>query len=187
MTFGKEIKYNINWYKNTYPTGVSNVCSPLLFSSIFNTEFFIDRYSAKYKENTGVIINQENILIRDYFETISKRPCEQLNVIETNGKFTVSKETIADIWQDAPHKDEVYIYYLIILGNAGFHKVAVVQTHDKFYYVDSNNQTVFVYEQHELVNQFPYNRLTNLSVLVEPTTPEFVTYKKDDFLHIISE
>jgi len=186
MKFGKEIKYNSEWRAANYPELSPVTCSPLLFSTVFNDDYFIKKYSELYKDNKnpGIIINSENIILRDYLPMLGN---EQLNIIETNGKFTIPKETIIDLWEDTPDENHVYIYYLVVIGQSGFHKVALLQTRSQFYYIDTNNKTVFVYEQHELINQFPYNRLTNLSVLVNPAIPEFIAYKKENFLHIISE
>lgn len=195
MKFGKELKYHNKWYRERFgDNSRSNVCSPLLFSCLFDNEFFIQRYlSDAGIKSDGISTNQENWLLREFFLTKTQVPFEQYNVFETNGKFNISSEVIKDIWMEHPQeKDyaeygEAYLYMLNIVSPlGGFHKVALLQTIDKSLYFDSNQNTVLEYEHHELIEKFPYNKVNNISVMINPVTGEWMKFKISDFNHLIS-
>jgi hypothetical protein len=146
---------------------------------------------SKHIRTDGISINQENMFLRDFFNTKLEVPFEQYNCFEANGKYSISPNIIKDIWMEHPQeKDyseygELYIYYLGMLTANGFHKVAMIQTQDSCYYVDSNSDTVSIFENHEFIERFHYSKINNLSVLINPITGDWMKYKLEDFKHIV--
>ena len=110
------------------------------------------------------------------------------NVFETNAKFNIPKEILQDIWSDKPEGDNIYIYFLTIVGtNGGFHKCALIQDTDTFYYLDTSYHTVLEYDTVSFFEHFYYNKLVNLSVLANVKDNTFKDYKAQDFKHIVND
>lgn len=186
MEKGKELRYNHIWLKKKYGEQATNACSPLAFSILFDTEFFVEIFLDKIKSSIGISINQENIMLADYCSKINRSTFQQYNVFETNGKFSIPKDILLDLWGDSPDTlEECYVYFISVVTDSGWHKQCVIQTKDRFHLIDGNYNNILSYEKSEFLKAFYFNRLTNLSVLINQVDNSFVKYKISEFLHIL--
>lgn len=193
MKFGQELKFNYSWCQENIGGHIANVCSPLLFSCIFNTRFFIETYTKSNHNEDGISTNSENILLRDYCSMeYASELFEQYNVMETNGKFSIPKAILIDILSEKPTESdystygELYLYLMnVVTDRGGFHKVALIQTKELCYFIDTNNKCVLEYEHAEFLEKFFYNKITNLSVLLYPGSGSWMKHQLKNFAHII--
>lgn len=188
--FGKVITHNNTWYRSVNGQR-PNLCSALVLSSVFNTDSFVKRYEEVFESKDGISTLQENLLLSHYFNRSGEEGFEEnyqlLNVFETNAKFAIPKDILIDIWSDRPESDNIYIYFLNIVGTGGgFHKCALIQDKDTFYYLDPSYQTILEYDSAAFFEHFYYNKLVNLSVLASVKDNSFKEYKAVDFSHIVN-
>lgn len=187
MEYGKPIPYSFSHIQKIYGNQVRSICSPLVFSTIFNDVFFYERYISEYyaKNNgNGLMLPQENDILLEFSKSKFGRSYKQHVVFETNGKFNIPPAILRDILMDYPERNECYLYLIYYVFNGGYHKNALIQTEKKFYVIDSNESFVLVYDHEEYIASIKNKIITNFSIIVEDSKIP-LRYERKDFLHIL--
>lgn len=177
MQLGKELPFSIH---NTPANGVTVMCSPLAFSSLFDNKYFIDFFEERDYQGLGLITNQENEALRNFSlgnwsKILPDSLVEQYAIFETDAKFTLPVHLMPEILSDKPDADKVYIYLTNTFSKENLlHKQIVLWGKYNGYLIDTNNKNVIVMEHQEYIASSYIKRLTNLSVLMSIPERKFV-------------